>query len=68
MYIVHIGYQSAGRTLVEIEDDHFSYLTSVKNSEEEAKASLLYSYKNIINGFSALLTPDEAEKLSGKLT
>ncbi|KAL0305561.1 UNVERIFIED_CONTAM: Subtilisin-like protease SBT5.6 [Sesamum radiatum] len=64
VYIVHIGDQSAGRTLVEIEDNHFSYLTSVKNSEEEAKASLLYSYKNIINGFSALLTPDEAEKLS----
>ncbi|KAG8385365.1 hypothetical protein BUALT_Bualt03G0035500 [Buddleja alternifolia] len=65
VYIVHIGKHSGTeRTLVEIENNHFSYLTSVKKSKEEAKSSLLYSYKNVINGFSALLTPDEADKLS----
>ncbi|KAF6176310.1 hypothetical protein GIB67_011099 [Kingdonia uniflora] len=34
------------------------------DTEEEARASLLYSYKNSINGFSALLTVDEAAVLS----
>ncbi|KAE9461960.1 hypothetical protein C3L33_06123, partial [Rhododendron williamsianum] len=49
----------------EIEDDHHSYLQLAKNiSKLEAKASLVYSYKNIINGFSAWLTPHEAAKLS----
>lgn len=50
----------------EIEDDHHSYLQLAKNiSKLEAKASLVYSYKNIINGFSAWLTPHEAAMLSG---
>lgn len=50
----------------EIEDDHHSYIQLAKNrSKLEAKASLVYSYKNIINGFSAWLTPHEAAKLSG---
>lgn len=34
-------------------------------SEEEARASLLYSYKHSLNGFAALLSEDEATKLSG---
>lgn len=59
---------NAEKTLAEIKENHFSYLTTVKNSEKEAKSSLLYSYKHTINGFSALLTPDEANKLSGKLS
>ncbi|PSS02971.1 Subtilisin-like protease [Actinidia chinensis var. chinensis] len=64
VYIVYIGEHSSGKTSLEIEDDHRSYLLSVKNSKEEAKTSLVYSYKNIINGFSAWLTPEEAAKLS----
>lgn len=35
-------------------------------SEAEARESLLYSYKNSINGFAALLSDEEATKLSGK--
>lgn len=50
----------------EIEENHYSYLLSVKEREEEAKSSLLYSYKHSINGFAALLTPQEASILSGK--
>ncbi|XP_059664690.1 subtilisin-like protease SBT5.6 [Cornus florida] len=66
VYIVYVGEHSGEKTLHEIEEAHHSYLLSVKNSKEEAKAALIYSYKNIINGFSALLTPDEAAKLSEK--
>ncbi|KAI8000960.1 Subtilisin-like protease SBT5.6 [Camellia lanceoleosa] len=64
VYIVYIGEHSEEKTTHEIEDNHHSYLFSVKDSKEEAKASLIYSYKNVINGFSALLTQDEASKLS----
>uniref|UniRef100_A0A453FGW2 Inhibitor I9 domain-containing protein n=1 Tax=Aegilops tauschii subsp. strangulata TaxID=200361 RepID=A0A453FGW2_AEGTS len=34
--------------------------------EEEARASLLYSYKHTLNGFAALLSEEEATKLSEK--
>lgn len=45
---------------------HHAFLLSVKETEDEARASLLYSYKHSINGFAALLTPTEANELSGK--
>ncbi|GMP74049.1 hypothetical protein CsSME_00031583 [Camellia sinensis var. sinensis] len=64
VYIVYIGEHSGEKKSHEIKDNHHSYLFSVKGSKEEAKASLIYSYKNVINGFSALLTQDEASKLS----
>nr|AIC80766.1 subtilase [Cicer arietinum] len=53
------------KTLHEIENTHHSYLHLVKETEEEARASLLYSYKHTFNGFAALLTPNEANNLSG---
>ncbi|KAL8108232.1 subtilisin-like protease SBT5.6 [Apium graveolens] len=64
VYIVYFGEHSGEKALHEIEEDHHSYLFSVKKTQEEARASLLYSYKNIFNGFAALLTPEEASKLS----
>ncbi|KAK2982517.1 hypothetical protein RJ640_012762 [Escallonia rubra] len=64
VYIVYVGEHSGDKTLREVEDLHHSYLHSVKGSIEEARASLVYSYKHIINGFSAFLTPDEATKIS----
>ncbi|KAF8409158.1 hypothetical protein HHK36_005231 [Tetracentron sinense] len=66
IYIVYFGEHSGEKTFQEIEDAHHSYLFSVKSTQEEARASLIYSYKKSINGFAALLTVDEAAKLSGK--
>ncbi|XP_061356072.1 subtilisin-like protease SBT5.6 [Gastrolobium bilobum] len=65
IYIVEFGAHTSGdKTLHEIENTHHSYLLSLKETEEEARASFLYSYKHSINGFAALLTPKEANKLS----
>lgn len=64
VYIVYFGEHSGQKALHEIEDYHHSYLLSVKASEEEARDSLLYSYKHSINGFAAVLSPHEATKLS----
>ncbi|KAA8515011.1 hypothetical protein F0562_018202 [Nyssa sinensis] len=64
VYIIYFGEHSGEKTLHEIEETHHFYLLSVKKSKEEARSSLLYSYKNSINGFAAVLTPDEASKLS----
>ncbi|EYU28146.1 hypothetical protein MIMGU_mgv1a001696mg [Erythranthe guttata] len=64
VYIVYLGEHVGDKTFQEIEDLHHSYLHSVKGSREEAKACVVYSYKKVINGFSALLTPDEAHKIS----
>ncbi|KAL2494642.1 subtilase family protein [Forsythia ovata] len=64
VYIVYLGEHSGEKTYNEIEENHHSYLFSVKETVEDAKSSLIYSYKSSINGFAALLTPDEASKLS----
>ena len=66
VYIVYFGEHSGENTLNEIKDTHHSYLLSVKKNVEEARSSLIYSYKHSINGFAALLTPEEASQLSGK--
>ncbi|XP_020205647.1 subtilisin-like protease SBT5.6 [Cajanus cajan] len=68
VYVVELfgEHSSSGdhKTLHEVENAHHSFLLSVKETEEDARASLLYSYKHTINGFAALLTPKEANKLS----
>ncbi|KAK6932285.1 Peptidase S8 propeptide/proteinase inhibitor I9 [Dillenia turbinata] len=64
VYIVYFGEHNGEKEVNEIEETHHSYLSVVKESEVEARESLLYSYKHNINGFSALLTPEEASKLS----
>ncbi|CAA3017193.1 subtilisin-like protease [Olea europaea subsp. europaea] len=65
VYIVYLGEHSGTKTFQEIEEFHRSYLHSAKGSKEKAKDCLIYSYKNVINGFSALLSPEEAAKISG---
>ncbi|CAH2046287.1 unnamed protein product [Thlaspi arvense] len=63
VYIVYFGEHKGDKAFNEIEEHHHSYLLSVKESEQDARSSLLYSYKHSINGFAAELTPEEASKL-----
>ncbi|CAN1150186.1 Subtilisin-like protease SBT5.6 [Linum perenne] len=63
-YIVYFGEHTGRRTADQILETHHSYLSSVKETDEEAKASLIYSYKHTINGFAASLTPWEASQLN----
>lgn len=64
-YTVYFGEHDGSKAKHEIEDFHLSHLASVKEVEiEEARSSLLYSYKNSINAFAAVLTPIEASKFS----
>ncbi|KAG8385369.1 hypothetical protein BUALT_Bualt03G0035900 [Buddleja alternifolia] len=65
VYVVYLGEHNGEKTFEEIQHVHHSYLHLVKGSKEEAKACIIYSYKNVINGFSALLTPEEADAISG---
>ncbi|KAI6703538.1 hypothetical protein NL676_012674 [Syzygium grande] len=65
VYIVYLGKHDRGKSKHEIEDRHLSHLSSIKAiGVEEARSSLLYSYKNSLNGYAAVLTPDEASRLS----
>ncbi|KAI6703540.1 hypothetical protein NL676_012676 [Syzygium grande] len=65
VYIVYLGEHDGGKSKHEIEDHHLSHLSSIKAIDaEEARSSLLYSYKNSFNGYAAVLTPDEASRLS----
>ncbi|KAL3616965.1 hypothetical protein CASFOL_039359 [Castilleja foliolosa] len=66
VHIVYLGEHSGLKTALEIEESHNSHLLSVKATEEDAKSSLVYSYKHSINGFAALLTSNEASKLYEK--
>ncbi|CAA0832396.1 subtilase family protein, partial [Striga hermonthica] len=64
VYIVYFGEHGGAKTTQEIEENHLSYLLSVKETEQDANSSLIYSYKYSINGFAAFLTQEEANKLS----
>ncbi|CAI9087889.1 OLC1v1022078C1 [Oldenlandia corymbosa var. corymbosa] len=66
VYIVYLGGHNGTRTANEIEESHHTFVSSVKNTTEEAKSSIIHSYQKVINGFSVLLTSDEASKLSEK--
>ncbi|XP_015055238.1 subtilisin-like protease SBT5.6 [Solanum pennellii] len=64
VYIVYLGEHNGDKTWKEIEDHHCSFLQGT-TSKEGVRTSLVQSCKNVINGFSALLTPQEADMISG---
>ncbi|TKW16560.1 hypothetical protein SEVIR_5G306800v4 [Setaria viridis] len=64
VYIVYLGGHAGAKVEEAILEDHHALLRSVKGSEEEARASLLYSYKHTLNGFAAILSREEATELS----
>uniref|UniRef100_A0A6N2LIR2 Inhibitor I9 domain-containing protein n=1 Tax=Salix viminalis TaxID=40686 RepID=A0A6N2LIR2_SALVM len=43
---------------------HIRTLASVLGSEDAAKEALLYNYNTVASGFSAKLTPQQAEQIS----
>jgi len=47
------------------EETHIHLLSSVKESFDDAKESIVYSYTKSMNAFAAKLSEDEANKLSG---
>ncbi|CAD6236964.1 unnamed protein product [Miscanthus lutarioriparius] len=63
VYIVYLGEHAGEKVEEAILEDHHTLLLSVKSSEEEARASLLYSYKHTLNGFATFLSKEEATKL-----
>ncbi|CAD6230040.1 unnamed protein product [Miscanthus lutarioriparius] len=64
VYIVYLGEHAGAKAEEAILEDHHTLLLYVKSSEEEARASLLYSYKHTLNGFAAILSREEGTKLS----
>uniref|UniRef100_A0A0E0JNH9 Subtilisin-like protease n=1 Tax=Oryza punctata TaxID=4537 RepID=A0A0E0JNH9_ORYPU len=66
VYVVYLGEHAGAKREEEILAGHHGLLLSVKGSEEEARASLLYSYKHSLNGFAALLSEEEAAALSAR--
>ncbi|CAM0877834.1 unnamed protein product [Alopecurus aequalis] len=42
---------------------HLGILAAALGSEEKAKAAIIYNYKNVIDGFSARVTPSELEAI-----
>ncbi|XP_075524257.1 subtilisin-like protease 4 [Primulina tabacum] len=70
-YIVHVK-KPEGRVVSTISDDtrayHESFLpvTITSDSPGEQRKKLLYSYQNVISGFSARLTAEELESMKEK--
>lgn len=64
---VYIVYTEKPAATVEPESHHLSTLASVLGSEEAAKESLVYVYKNAATGFSAKLTPAQVSQLESML-
>ncbi|MCO5602052.1 hypothetical protein L7F22_056179 [Adiantum nelumboides] len=65
VYIVYLEKQGAAAPEA-LEASHLETLTSLLGSKEAARASLLYSYTTVANGFSAKLTPSQASSLKEK--
>ncbi|KAH7294201.1 hypothetical protein KP509_28G060600 [Ceratopteris richardii] len=65
VYIVYLKRREA-LTSEALEESHLRLLASVLGSMDSARAALLYSYTTAINGFSAKLTPSQANELKEK--
>ncbi|WCJ39255.1 Subtilisin-like serine endopeptidase family protein [Euphorbia peplus] len=66
-YVVYMGSSSNGKTEEGIvsESAHLQLLSSIIPSEESERISVIHHYNHAFNGFSAMLTENEASVLSG---
>ncbi|XP_020079963.1 subtilisin-like protease SBT3.6 isoform X1 [Ananas comosus] len=62
VYIVYMGEKPQMQPQL-VHELHHGILTSVLGSEEEAKTSILYSYKHGFSGFAAVLSESQAARL-----
>ncbi|KAL8103926.1 subtilisin-like protease SBT3.18 isoform X2 [Apium graveolens] len=64
VYIVYLGLIKHGNDPLLTSKHHSQLLTNVFDREEDAKQSMLYSYKHSFSGFSAKLNTTQATSLS----
>eukprot|EP00257_Ricinus_communis_P019454 XP_015578451.1 subtilisin-like protease SBT5.4 [Ricinus communis] len=68
-YVVYLGSHAHGPQVSEadlhaVTDSHYEFLGSFLGSPDEATDALIYSYRNQINGFSAMLEEEEAAEIA----
>lgn len=65
-YIVYMGDASQPRRAVSAVNDHQDLLLQAIGDEKIATEAKIYSYRKSFNGFAAMLTAEEADRLSKK--
>uniref|UniRef100_A0ACD5WCQ1 Uncharacterized protein n=1 Tax=Avena sativa TaxID=4498 RepID=A0ACD5WCQ1_AVESA len=60
VYLVFVNPTPPGVTCMQF---HLGILTAALGSEAKAKEAMIYNYKNVVNGFSARVTPSELDAI-----
>uniref|UniRef100_A0ACD6AAB1 Uncharacterized protein n=1 Tax=Avena sativa TaxID=4498 RepID=A0ACD6AAB1_AVESA len=60
VYLVFVDPTPPGVTCMQF---HLGILTVALGSEEKAKEAMIYNYKNVVNGFSARVTPSQLDAI-----
>ncbi|XP_020092725.1 subtilisin-like protease SBT3.7 [Ananas comosus] len=63
LYIVYLG-EKKHEDPNHVTNSHHDMLTTLLGSKEEARGSIIYSYKHGFSGFAAMLTEDQAKQLA----
>jgi hypothetical protein len=66
-YVVYLGDADPALHSDSVKANHHNILSSAVGSLGAAENAMLYSYRNVFNGFSAHLSAEEFSLLSGKL-
>ncbi|KAK6797349.1 hypothetical protein RDI58_005051 [Solanum bulbocastanum] len=67
IYIVHLDLPDESpffSNFEDLHDWHHSFLPS--NTDNSSSSRMVYSYRNVLNGFAAMLTPEEVTSLQDK--
>ncbi|TVU32629.1 hypothetical protein EJB05_24369, partial [Eragrostis curvula] len=65
LYIVYMGEKQHDDPSV-VTASHHDVLASVFGSQDEARNSIIYSYKHGFSGFAAMLTESQAKTIAGR--